>query len=99
MYAFAVGSFHATLLMLILITYLYSSGNLHGFLEQLDTLPGLGIFLLLWGSSWICARQWLDPMYSSPGNSQLGRFPWDGHWRMKPANWFGGLFWGGVNGS
>ena len=49
----ALGSFHAALLMLLLVTLAYARGALGGFLATLGTLPGLALYAWLWGlSAW-----------------------------------------------
>lgn len=80
---FALGTFHAALITVLLVFVLHLQGTLHSLLSGLGTWSGFGIFIALWMVSWWATRGTLD-----------GVDVW-----QEPGKLLGGaLFWGAVAG-
>src|SRR5215216_5310593 len=54
---FALGTFHAALLLLVLILVTYWTGGLEDALGESSALVGLLLFAALWGVSWVSAHR------------------------------------------
>lgn len=59
--AWALASFHATLLLVVPLTLVHAvaPGVLGDLLADLDTLVGVALFVVLWGSTWWSNRRYL----------------------------------------
>ena len=84
----ALGTFQASLLLLLLVLAVFLAGDLGETLDGLDTAAGLGLFGLLWGSSLFCTRQALRSLLPHLGY----RLPLD---RVLGA----AVVWGGFTGA
>lgn len=68
--AWWLASFHATLFVAVPVALLHAVGALGDLLGGLGTLPGLVLFLWLWGATWATNRRWLassDPLAAASG--------------------------------
>jgi hypothetical protein len=59
--AWALASFHATLLLVVPLTLVHAvaPGVLGDLLADLDTIVGVALFVVLWGSTWWSNRRYL----------------------------------------
>jgi hypothetical protein len=78
----AVGTYHATAFVLVLLVVLYRAGGLGTSLETLNTFLGLAFFGVLWLTTWLTTRQMLRSA------SPVSPLRWLGI----------GLVWGALNG-
>jgi hypothetical protein len=53
----ALATFHTTLFVLLAITVLYGQGRFGATLASLNTLLGLGLFVVLWTSTYLTTRR------------------------------------------
>ena len=82
--ALALGTFHAALLMVLLVALLQAFGLLSGFLGAVGTLPGVALFLWLWVIAVFSARRVLRDVDVLHGNAPVMRV-------VERAMLFGGL--------
>lgn len=52
----ALATFHASLFMLVALLFLYWQDVLRNILPSLNTAVGLGLFIVLWGTTWWTTR-------------------------------------------
>lgn len=52
----ALATFHASLFMLVALLFLYWQDVLRNILPNLNTAVGLGLFMVLWGTTWWTTR-------------------------------------------
>ncbi|MDQ2745465.1 MAG: hypothetical protein M3Z66_24670 [Chloroflexota bacterium] len=86
LFRWSLATFHAGLLVLLLVIVLYSFSDLAGALKNVGTIPGLAIYLALWTSTW-----W------TTGKAARDVTP-DGSLRVNELV-RRGMIWGGVNGA
>ena len=83
-----LAGFHSAGLVILLVTIVYLTGSLGDALDGLSTAVGLGLYGVLWATSWWVTRRavagldLIDPDQTVDGRALLGR----------------GTLWGGVNG-
>jgi hypothetical protein len=77
----ALATFHTTVFVLVIVLFAYSGGGLGGALGGLNTFAGLGLFVALWGTTYVTtarALRGLDLIGSARDRGGYGRraFRW-----------------------
>lgn len=85
--AWALGTFHTVLLVLVLLIALHNGGGLGGAVDGLNTLLGFVIFGALWLTAWWSTRRVLRAVVSA-GRLRVST------WRLLQL----GALWGGFSG-
>lgn len=79
--AWSLATFHTTVFVLAILVLAYSGGGLGPALSGLNTFVGLGLFVVLWGTTYVTtarALDGLDIIRSARGRADYGRrvFRW-----------------------
>lgn len=88
LFVWATGTFHAALLVTVLVAALHRSGAAGDLLQGVGTIPGALVYLYLWAVTLATTRRALR----TSGVTPAGGVP-DGKTALRSA-----LFWGGVTG-
>jgi len=64
-----LAAFRTTTFVLGTILWLHARGSLPPSLQQLDTLSGFGLFVVLWTTTWLASRSGLNQLEAAPASA------------------------------